>query len=35
MVDELIRLAIAEKKPNEVVKWYDHSQPNQTCSLDA
>ena len=25
MVDELIRLAIAEKKPNEVVKWYDHS----------
>ena len=25
MVDELIRLAIAEKKPNEVVKWYDHT----------
>ena len=25
MVDELIRLAIDEKKPNEVVKWYDHT----------
>ena len=24
MVDVLMRLAIAEKKPNEVVKWYDH-----------
>ncbi len=24
MVDALIRLAIAEKKPNEVVKWYDY-----------
>ncbi|MCY3767496.1 MAG: hypothetical protein OXH06_18930 [Gemmatimonadetes bacterium] len=24
MVDVLIRLAIDEKKPNEVVKWYDH-----------
>lgn len=25
MVDELIRLAIDEKKPNEVLKWYDHT----------
>ena len=25
MVDVLVQLAIAEKKPNEVVKWYDHS----------
>ena len=25
MVYELIRLAIAEKQPNEVVKWYDHT----------
>lgn len=25
MVDVLMRLAIAEKKPNEVVKWYDHA----------
>ena len=25
MVDVLMRLAIAEKKPNEVVKWYDDS----------
>lgn len=24
MADVLMRLAIAEKKPNEVVKWYDH-----------
>ena len=24
MVDALVRLAIAEKKPNEVVKWYDY-----------
>ena len=29
MVDELIRLAIAEKKPNEVVKWYDHPSRNK------
>ena len=30
MVDELIRLAIAEKKPNEVVKWYDDSRRTRT-----
>ncbi|MDE3000451.1 MAG: hypothetical protein OXU79_15360 [Gemmatimonadota bacterium] len=29
MVDVLIRLAIAEKKPHEVVKWYDHDGRNR------